>query len=371
MITVRMIRHRWARLDWLSLAATFALMVVGVLFIFSAAYQTHRGEIQPFYRKQILWCVIGLISYLTVAAIDYRRLAAWSGALYGMGALLLVAVLFVGVKVNGAYRWLNVGGIYVQPSELAKLTTVILMARVLSRPGISLRRPSTLYGTLAIAALPFGLIMMEPDLGTAAVLAPVTVVMLFAAGVPLRYLLLLAVVALALSPAGWFALGDYQRERLLVFLDPGRDPLGAGWNKIQSEIAVGCGGLWGKGFLKGTQNILGFLPRTVAPTDFIFSVIAEEAGFMGGVGLIGLFAVMFTRAMHVAAVARDRFGQLLTVGLATLLFAHVFVNIAMTIGLMPITGLPLPLISYGGSFMVSSLLALGLIQSVYIRRFIL
>ena len=179
---------------------------------------------------------------------------------------------------------------------------------------------------------------------------------------------LLGLLGLLAMIPGWYVLGDYQRERVLVFLDSSRDPLGAGWNKIQSEIAVGSGGLAGKGYLMGTQNILGFLPRTVAPTDFIFSVIAEEMGFVGSATLLSLFAVLLLGGVRAAHRARDKMGRLLAAGVVTLLFAHVFVNMAMTVGLMPITGIPLPLISYGGSFMVCMMAALGLVQGVYVRR---
>ncbi len=217
--------------------------------------------------------------------------------------------------------------------------------------------------------MPFLLIVKEPDLGTAAMLIPVAFMMMFAAGVPLKHMLILAGIGLLLMPFGWFLLGNYQKERVLVFLNPNRDPLGAGWNKIQSGIAVGSGGFSGKGYLKGTQNVLGFLPRTVAPTDFIYSVIAEETGFVGSAILLFLYALLLWSCVRAALVARDRFGRLLAVGVGSLLFCHAFVNMAMTIGLLPITGLPLPLISYGGSFMVAIMIGLGIVQSVYVRRY--
>lgn len=370
MITPRIIQQRLSRIDWWSAAAAAVLMAIGVLFIYSAAFQTHDADVNPMFRRQILWCAVGAFCYLAAVLMDYRRISGHAWWLYAASLVLLVLVLFIGYRIHGAYRWIRVFGVNIQPSEIAKLSTVILLARYLARPGLDLRRPGVMITALAAAAVPFLLIVMEPDLGTAAVLVPVVLIMLFVAGVPVKYLLLLGLIALLFLPLGWQALNDYQRERILVFIDPGRDPLGAGWNKIQSEIAVGSGGLWGKGFLKGTQNILGFLPRTVAPTDFIFSVIAEEAGFAGGALVLGLYSVVLVAGAHAAAVARDRFGRLLVAGFAGLVFVHVFVNVAMTIGLMPITGLPLPLISYGGSFMVSTMVALGLIQSVYVRRFI-
>jgi rod shape determining protein RodA len=200
-------------------------------------------------------------------------------------------------------------------------------------------------------------------------LVPTAFLMMFAAGVPIRYLAVLVFLGILLMPLGWFVIDDYQKDRILVFLDPGRDPLGAGWNKIQSEIAVGSGGFAGKGYLKGTQNVLGFLPRTVAPTDFIYSVIAEEMGFVGSLGLLVLYSLLLWAGTRAALESRDKMGRMLAVGVTSLLFCHVFVNLAMTIGLLPITGLPLPLISYGGSFMISTMIGLGIVQSVYVRRY--
>ena len=272
-------------------------------------------------------------------------------------------------KVYGAYRWLSLFGIQIQPSELAKLGTIIALARYLSQPARNMRRMDSLMMALLITACPVLLIIAEPDLGTASVLLPVTIGMLFVAGTPIRTILLLLLIGgVLMVPVGYFGLSEYQKERIMVFIDPGRDPLDAGWNKIQSEIAVGSGGFTGKGYLKGTQNVLGFLPRTVAPTDFIYSVIAEEMGYIGGLSVMGGFMVLLSTCVHASIRAMDKFGRVLVVGITIMLFCHIFVNIAMTIGLMPITGLPLPLISYGGSFMVSIMLSLGIVQSVYVRR---
>jgi rod shape determining protein RodA len=222
---------------------------------------------------------------------------------------------------------------------------------------------------VAIVLVPFALIVKEPDLGTAAMLIPLAGLMMLVAGVPFRFLAFLGLVGVLALPVAWSLLKDYQRNRLLVFLDPDRDPLGVSWTRIQSEIAVGSGGWAGKGFLNGAQNVLGFLPRKIAPTDFIFSVIAEESGFLGCALVLALYGAVLVCVMRAALSARDKLGRLIAVGVGSLLFFHVFVNIAMTIGLMPITGLPLPLISYGGSFMVSTMMGLGLVQSVYVRRY--
>lgn len=357
----------WARMDWVMLGTVAGLLVIGYFYIYSAVQ--HGFDVDPLHRQQRIWALLGFAGLLTATAIDYRRLYPFAWVLYVFGIVLLVLVLLVGVSVRAAARWLVIAGIPVQPAEFAKLSTITMLAAYMGRPGVSLKSPLVLVKALLIAAIPFALIAAQPDLGTAFVLLPVTLVILFLAGVPIRYLLLLAVVGLMLLPVGWVALGDYQKDRILVFLEPGRDPFGKGWSKMQSVIAVGSGGLLGKGYLEGTQNILGFLPRTVAPTDFIFSVLAEESGFIGSAGILLLFFIMLIRGVETSLVARDRFGQLLSAGLATMIFTHVFVNVAMTIGVLPVTGLPLPFISYGGSFMISIMLAVGLIQSVYVRRY--
>ena len=359
------------RLDWSLVLAVAMLLVAGVFFVFSAS---HRGEDMPvssFYEKQIVWVFVGGFFFLMLAFLDYRRLRDSAWWLYVLGLVLLVLVLTPGVgkKVYGAYRWLSFFGVQVQPSEFGKLATMVVLARFLSRPGRDMQDPRVVVQSLLIVGVPFLLIVKEPDLGTGMILLPLSFFMMYAAGVPLKYLGILVLIGVLLLPFAWFGLGDYQKERIYVFFDPGRAPLGHGWNKIQSEIAVGSGAFSGKGYLKGTQNVLGFLPRTVAPTDFIYSVIAEEMGFVGSLVLLGLYSTVLLAGIRAALEAREKLGRLLAVGVTSLLFCHVFVNIAMTIGLLPITGLPLPLISYGGSFMVSTMIGLGIVQSVYVRRY--
>ncbi|MCF7837042.1 MAG: rod shape-determining protein RodA [Candidatus Marinimicrobia bacterium] len=358
----------WRRLHWSSLLCLLLLTIGGVAFVYSACYRGDGLPVAPFYRKQMYWAVAGWSALFVAAAVDYRRLEELAPWLYGAVIVLLIMTLVMGVTMNRAQRWISLFGMQVQPSEFAKLGLILMGAFFLSRPGRDLESPWVPLQVLLLLGPPFVLIMKQPDLGTAMVLVPIAVAQLWVAGVPVRYLLRWALAAVPVLPMGWLMLGEYQRNRLLVFIDPGRDPLGAGWNKIQSEIAVGSGGLWGKGFLNGTQNVLGFLPRSVAPTDFIYSVVAEETGFVGSVVLVLLYGGVLWGCYRAAVRARDAFGRLLAVGVTTLLFTHLFINLAMTIGLMPITGLPLPLISYGGSFMLSTLLALGLVQSVYSRR---
>jgi len=361
--------YLFARMDFLTLAATLVLTAIGIAFIYSAGYRADEPAMSPFCRKQMVWVALGVLGLLAAALYDYRALNEQSWWLYLIACALLGLVLLIGVKVYGAYRWLNFFGIRIQPSEFGKLAVIVTLAHYLGRPDTDARRPGILIGAILIVIPVFFLIVVEPDLGSAMVLIPVTCAMLLAAGLPMRILGLLALCGLLVSPLGWFALDDYQHERIFVFLDPSRDPLGSGWNKIQSAIAVGSGGFSGKGYLEGTQNVLGFLPRTVAPTDFIFSVITEETGFIGAATVLGLFALIFLGGIRAAIGARDSFGRILATGLTTLLFTHVFVNIAMTIGLVPITGLPLPLISYGGSFLMTILISLGILQSITLRRY--
>ena len=360
--------------DWLAIVLAAGLLATGLTFIYSASWRGEgTGIVGAWFSKQIWWAALGAGVALALAATDYQVWIRHAWWIYLGSLALLLLVLVAGRKVYGAYRWLVILGVPVQPSEFAKVAMVLVLARVLGGGAIHPRAFASVGVTLLLMALPFGLILVEPDLGTAMVLGPTAVFMLFAAGGALRYLLGLgalgvAGVGLALSPLARFALSDYQMERIHTFLDPSRDPLGSGWNALQSAIAVGSGGWSGKGFLNGTQSVLGFLPRTVSPTDFIFPVIAEEKGFIGASLLLLAFAALLTCYIRTAWTAKEPAGSLLATGIASLLFCHVFVNIGMTIGLLPITGLPLPLVSSGGSFMVSTLAGFGLVQSVHVRR---
>lgn len=360
--------------DWLAVLLAAGLLAAGLAFIYSASWRGEEtGIVGSWFPKQVWWAALGAAVALALVAVDYKLWIRHSWWLYLGSLVLLGLVLVAGKRVYGAYRWLVVFGIPFQPSEFAKVALVLVLARVLASPRLAPRSFGTLVLVLVLAAAPFALILVEPDLGTALVLAPTVAFMLFAAGVALRYFLALGLlgaggIAFVLSPWAHWVLTDYQCERIATFLDPGRDPLGSGWNALQSAIAVGSGGFSGKGFLNGSQSVLGFLPRTVSPTDFIFPVIAEETGFIGAGLLLLAFAALLTCYLRTAWATKDPAGSLLASGIAGLLFAHVFVNIGMTIGLLPITGLPLPLVSSGGSFMVSTLAGFGLVQSVHVRR---
>ena len=381
------------RLDWSMLTVILILIGMSAAFVYSAQFKSDDA-VGSNWIKQLVFAAMGLGAYAGIVWFDYHQVMRFSWWLYG-GAVVLLLMVFLFPEVNGSHRWIPLPGFTLQPSEVGKISVVIGLAAFLAAPDRDMDEWNTFWGCVAVAGLPFLLIAAEPDLSTSLTLAPVSLAIMLYAGVQ-RRLLLIGVAAVILLAAGamiWIKyettpeieklpkdqrprlvlpkmpfLEDYQKGRIKVFLTDGHDEGGAGWNKLQSRIAVGSGGLKGKGYLKGTQNILGFLPRTVAPTDFIFCVIAEETGFMGSALIIALYTVLLGRCMRVSLRSRDEFGRLMALGIGVMLFCHVFVNIAMTIGVLPITGLPLPLMSYGGTFMVSTMIALGLVQSVYQRR---
>lgn len=380
------------RMNMPVLAGMLLLLGMGILFIYSATYSLPEKAGFGLHEKQIGWAAIGLVGFFCFALTDYNHLIkpAWWFYIIGLILVALVFVPHIGLMMYGARRWIQLAGMrFFQPSELMKIAFVFLLARLFGYPGRNVRRWRYSVAGMVATLLPMLLIAKQPDLGTAMIFFPVLISVMFAAGVPgkiiaaflltggLALLLVLSAILLPtrlgmpeqehkqlLMQAG---ISPYQRERILVFFDSRRDPLGSGWNKAQSQIAVGAGGLLGKGYLQGTQNILGFLPRTVTPTDFVFSVIAEEKGFVGAATTLVFFTLLLYGGLRSAAVACDKMGRLLCVGLISMIFCHVFVNIAMTIGLLPVTGIPLPLISYGGTFMVSTMSALGIVQSVHIR----
>ena len=361
------LRHTLAplrRLDWVALLTTVLLLGIGVVFIYSAGY----GRESTQWIRQLGFILIGIPVYLGAALFDYRRLREWSWPLYLISLVLLIGLYFFGMSIHGAKRWYNLRVLLFQPAEAAKLAVIALLAMWFSDTLRNLRRPANILIPLAFVLIPFALIAAQPDVGTAFILLSIFATMLFSAGASWKMLGLLALLGLLSLPVAWTMLRPYHRDRIMVYLEPDRDPLGRGWNRRQSEIAIGSGGLHGKGFKQGTQNVLGFLPTTVAPTDFIYSVIAEEKGFIGCALMLTLYSVLFVALARTSLRSQDVFGRLMTIGILTMLFTHVTINVAMTIGLLPIIGLPLPLVSYGGSFILSMLLALGLAQGVYIRR---
>jgi rod shape determining protein RodA len=367
------------RMDWLLFGAMVALAVASVFFIYSASYSGPGLPMRSLYKMQMVWFGVGLLVYLAAALVDYRLICQWATVWYVIAVGLLLLVLVSGVKVYGARRWLGLGSFGIQPAEIAKLATLVAISYYLFHHTLESRRAwSTVWVVLAMTGAPLVLIVLEPDLGSALVLLPICFGLMFAAGVRVKHLVLATVLGCILAAIGLPVMWNmkenktgkknYQKERLMVYVHHDYDLAGAGWNLNQSLIAVGSGGMTGKGYLQGTQNLLGYLPRSVTPNDFLFSVIAEEEGFVGSLAVIGLYAVLLFSGLRVAANARDRLGMLLATGVVVMLFFHIFINVGMTIGLMPVTGLPLPLLSYGGSFVLASMTALGLLQNIWIHR---
>ncbi len=357
------VRRRLRQVDWVLAGCTVALVAVGTVVIASATSTPDQplGLLRP----RLVHVAVGMVAMVGLAALPYRSVGEVWKLLY-VGSLALLALTdLVGRTALGAQRWLSLGPVSLQPSELAKLSLIVTLAWSLSRRKEPPRRWTELAPYLLQAAPFVVLVFLQPDLGSALSFVAILLGMLWAAGVPTAQLAGLLFAGLLASPLVWPLLKPYQRARLLVFLDPGVDPLGAGYNLIQSKIAIGSGGFWGKGLFAGTQNTLQFLP--MQHTDFMFAVIGEELGFVGAVGVLLLFWMWLMRVLQVARSARDAFGAYLCVGVASAVAFHVLVNVGMTVGLAPATGIPLPFVSYGGTALVSQLAAVGVVLSVAAR----
>lgn len=351
-------------IDYSILICILCLIAMGSLAIYSA---TCTGGGTMFISKQLTWVVLGFVIFFVFMLVDYKTLLTLSPAFY-IGAILLLASLFVfGKSRAGSYSWLSIGGFTLQPSEIAKVVLIISLTKYLVWDHDKRQTFFYVVKALIISGIPLALILKQPDLGTALVFIPIIFAMLYIAGAKPRYLITLIVLGIAVLPVMFMFLKEYQKARLLVFINPNIDPLGAGYNIIQSKIAIGSGGMFGKGWLLGTQNRLNFLPER--HTDFIFSVIGEEFGLIGGTFVLLLFTVILIASFKAAGQARDLSGRLLCVGVIVYMATHIIINVGMTIGIMPITGLPLPLISYGGSSMIATMAALALVENVHIRRF--
>ena len=355
-------RYFFKNLDKILLLTVLIIIGVSIVMISSAT----GGEFTKLAQKQLISAVVALMAFLTIAAIDYSKLEGLIKPLYIVGLILLIIVLVIGSTNKGAKSWIMLaGGFNIQPSELVKLIIIVVLAFVLSKKG-EIETFKGLIPVLAIVAIPVCLIMLQPDLGTVLVFAGIAVGMLFMSGVKFKYLGILFGAAAACFPVFWHFLKAYQKNRLLTFIDPSLDPLGAGYNIIQSKIAIGSGGIYGKGLFHGTQATLNFLP---APqTDFIFSVIGEEIGFIGALVILLLYFIVIWRGIRIAAEAKDTFGSLMATGVVCMYLCHILLNIGGATGIMPLTGLPLPLMSYGGSSLVTNMAALGILESVHIRR---
>ncbi|MGQ9756308.1 MAG: rod shape-determining protein RodA [Desulfotomaculales bacterium] len=364
-------------LDFTLMLAVAGVVSLGLVTIASATHATGGGGADSLYyvKMQLVWICLGLIILGAILLWRYEELAKYSRLLYAVNLVMLGAVLVVGREALGAQRWIQIGPFSFQPSEFAKLFMIITLATFLSKREGRLKRFRDLLPVFAYVALPMLLILKQPDLGTSLVFLAITFGMLFVAGVRPSLLVLLggggAVgmgfwIWAALKYGVWIPLKDYQLTRLTIFLDPWQDWQGAGYHMIQSQIAIGSGGPLGRGLFNGTQNQLNFLPEQ--HTDFIFSAFAEEWGFAGALVLLCLLFIVLYRALRIALHAKDTFGTLMATGIASMLIFHILINIGMTMGIMPVTGIPLPFFSYGGSAMLTNMSSLGLLLNIWVRR---
>jgi rod shape determining protein RodA len=362
MIDRRLLTH----FDWLTLSLTLALTLTGIATVYSATH-SHQPAI---YRKELYWAATGALALIVAAALNYSLVERFAYAFYGATLALLASVFFIGSTMGGARRWIHLGAFSVQPSEAAKLALIVALARYFSarpvpREGMEIK---ALAAPALLLAAPFLMIARQPDLGTAIILWMIFWSMVLVVKVRARVLAGVVLSCAAVFPLAWRSLKGYQKARLTSFLDPGSDPLGSGYHLLQSKIAIGSGGVIGKGFTKGTQGKLMFLPEH--HTDFIFSVLAEEWGLIGSLTVLGLFLGLVFRGLHTANDAKDRFGYLMALGITSMFFWHAAINLGMVTGMLPVVGVPLPFVSYGGSFLVTSMTAAGLIINIRMRRFI-
>jgi rod shape determining protein RodA len=354
--------------DWPLLGLVLMITSMGLINLYSNTMSMEAAG-PPAYLKQFSWLLVGLAVMVIIAFVEYRYYSDFAYIAYGVALFSLLLVLAYGMITSGAQRWIRIGSFSFQPSEFSKMALILALARIFRRPpapeGYSLKElllPSLLL------LLPTLLILKQPDLGTAIILFMIFLSVLFFVKVRWSSWVIMVAAGGSILPLLWTLLKEYQKKRILTFLNPDLDPLGAGYHVIQSKIAVGSGGILGKGLMKGTQCKLGFLPEQ--QTDFIFSAFAEEWGLIGCLVLLALYGVLIWWGLRIAVQAKDRFGAILSFGVVAMLFWHVFINVGMVLGIMPVTGIPLPLLSYGGSFLVSTLAGVGILLNVSMRRYL-
>ena len=358
-------------LNWVLLLTMLALAIFGVVAIYSATYMREDSIAAEFWRKQANWVAVGFLAFMVTSLIDYRWVRWGALPMYLAGIVFLVATKFFGTKVYGSRSWLHIGPLNFQPSQLAVIAGIMVLALFLSHTQFRDMHPMLrLLLCGVIVGAPCLLILMQPDLGMTIIWGPVLLALIFVGGIPLRYLICIILIVVGFIPLAInLALKPYQQERITAFINPEIDKQGSAWAINQSLIAIGSGGWSGKGFkARNTQIEMGFLPSTAVHNDYIFSAIGEQWGFVGGMFLIGAFGLLLLTCLFVAFFAGDQFGLLLVIGITALIFTHIFQNIGMTISLLPITGVPLPLISYSGSFALIIMFGLGIVNSVWIHR---
>lgn len=363
---MHVIEYRYIRnFDFALVLSAAAILAFGCVAIYSASGTRAAHYVE----RQLVYSFVGVIGAVLAASIDLEMYQRYAGKLYGWTIILLMIVLKFGHQSKGAVRWIGIGPFQFQPSELAKVILIICLAIFFARRQDEINQPKTVLLSLLYLAVPMLLIFKQPDLGTSLTLVAIWAVIAFVAGVDAKYLLAVGLFTVLLGLAAWCIPGvikDYQKARLESFINPSADPLGSGYHVIQSRIAIGSGRFLGKGYLKGTQRKLRFIPEQ--HTDFIFTVVGEEMGFVGAVGLVALYFIFLWRALNIMAAVEDVRGRLMSAGITGMFLFHVFVNIGMTLGIMPVTGVPLPLFSYGGSSLVTALIAVGLLEGISMRR---
>ncbi|MGD9209570.1 MAG: rod shape-determining protein RodA [Desulfobacteraceae bacterium] len=355
--------------DWVLLGLTILIVGIGLVALYSALNAGGPSADRILFTKQLIWYGIGLFAMVISFLFSYKSIERWGHVIYTISMGLLVFVMFFGRVIAGSKRWLILGPVSLQPSEMAKLAVAIMLARyyakVVNTDGLGVRE---LWLPVVLTLIPFALIVRQPDLGTAMVVALIAGSITVFTKIEKRTFIYLAGGGIAAVPLVWFFLRDYQKQRILTFLNPDRDPLGAGYHIIQSKIAIGSGMLTGKGFLKGTQNVLSFLPEQ--HTDFIFSVLAEEWGFMGTITVVLAFLFIISWGLNIAYGCRDPFGTILSVGITAMIAWQVFINIGMVMGLLPVVGVTLPFLSYGGSSVITMMIGVGILLNISMRRFL-
>jgi rod shape determining protein RodA len=397
------------RYDYISLMLILILLLVGCIAIFSATY-TGTGSENDYFTRQLVWCIVGIITMILVSFISLKFVNRISYWLYGISLFLLILVLIIGKVGQGAERWLAIGPLHIQPSELAKLATILAVSKFLSDKYADVNKFKYFAVSIALILVPFMLIAKQPDLGTALVFLAIIIPLLYWAGLNwfhiftiltpfltmilsfnlLAFMLLMLTIVVVLffsrrklivmvavfllnigvgiaTPYLWGQLRPYQQQRILTFVNPEKDPKGAGYQIIQSQVAIGSGGTWGKGYLKGSQTHLRFLPAQ--HTDFIFSVVGEEFGFIGVVLVLLTYFMLILRFVQIASSIRSQFESMTVIGITTVIFFHMVVNIGMTIGMAPVTGLPLPFLSYGGSSLVANMMMMGVVLNISRNKF--
>lgn len=350
-------------MNWIILISALSLCFIGIMMQYSAA----GGAMVPWAKPHLIRFLMGLVLMFILILIPLHIYVRLAYPVYGICLAMLVFVEVAGYIGMGAQRWINLGFIQIQPSEFMKLALIIALARYFhfARPS-DVSHPLILIPPLVMIALPVALILKQPNLGTATITCFIAGMILFMAGIRWQYFAAVVVAAMVAAPIGWQFLHDYQKQRVMTFLDPSQDPLGSGYNITQSMIAIGSGGLFGKGFLQGSQGQLDFLPEK--QTDFIFTMVAEELGYVGGLVVLLLFAVILGYGLALTVRPRNRFAALVATGITGMFFAHIFINVAMVMGMVPVVGVPLPFLSYGGTFMLSAMMAIGLLMNAYIHR---